>query len=230
MLDQITNILLPAIEHFGVLGYWVAFFAALSETIIGVGFLIPGSILIFLLGTMASDGYLDIGDLMWFAIVGAILGDNVNYYMGRKYGRKFAKNGFWFLEKKHFKKAENFFKVHGAKSVFLGRFVPSVKEIVPFVAGTLKMNRHTFFIWNVFGAIGWGSIWLLGGYWFAQSLNIATRWLSRIEMFLVLSIIFVIVFFIVRFLFMKKMPMIFDLTDSILHTLKEHILKKKEKD
>jgi len=230
MFNHITSILLPAIEHFGVLGYWVVFFAALSETIIGIGLLIPGSLLIFFLGTLASDGYLNIGDLMWFAIVGAILGDNVNYYIGRKYGRKVTKNGFLFLEKEHFKKAERFFKVHGAKSVFLGRFVPSVKEIVPFVAGTLKMNRSMFFIWNVLGAIGWGSMWLLGGYWFAQSLGIATKWLSRIEMFLVLVIVLVIAFFIARFLFMKKMPMIFDLTDSILHTLKEHILKKKEKE
>ena len=76
--------LLPAIEHFHLIGYWIAFFAALLETTIGVGLLISGSTIILFMGALAGKGYFNIGDLLWFVVIGAILGDNINYFIGKK--------------------------------------------------------------------------------------------------------------------------------------------------
>ena len=102
--------ILPAIEHFHMAGYWLALLAAFFETTIGVGLLIPGSFIVLLMGSLAAQNYFDLGDLIWFAAIGAILGDNINYYIGKKFGTKIFANGFWFIKSKHIKKGEEFFK------------------------------------------------------------------------------------------------------------------------
>ena len=134
---RLINKILPSIEHLRIKGYWIAFFAALLETPIGIGLILPGSIIILFLRTLSARGYLDTGDLIWFAVSGAILGDSINYSLGRRYGAKWIEKGFWFLKSKHIEKARYFMNAHGAKSVFLGRFIPSVKAVVPFIAASL---------------------------------------------------------------------------------------------
>lgn len=173
MINELINNILPSVEHFKVGGYWIAFFAALLETTLAIGLFLPGSTIILFLGALSARGYLDLGDLIWFSVLGAVIGDNVNYFLGRKYGSKWLKGGFWLLKEEHLIKARYFMDAHGAKSIFLGRFVPSVKELAPFIAGSVKMNKRTFMFWNLLGAIGWGCQWVLAGYLFAQSLNLA---------------------------------------------------------
>ena len=146
-MDFIHNIL-PAVEHLHVGGYWIAFFVALLETTIGIGLILPGSTVILFLGALSAQGHFDVGDLIWFAVSGAIIGDNLNYHLGKRYGNRWLKRGFWLLKPNHIEKAKYFMDAHGAKSIFLGRFIPSVKEVVPFIAGVVKMNRKTFMFWN----------------------------------------------------------------------------------
>jgi len=196
--------MLPSLEHFHLVGYWVASFAALLETTVGIGLFLPGSTIILFLGALSARGYLNTGDLIWFAVLGAILGDNINYYLGKRYGSKWIEKGFWLLKSNHIEKTRNFMDAHGAKSVFLGRFVPSVKEIVPFIAGSVKMNRRTFMFWNVLGAIGWGFEWILAGYIFAQSLNLAELWLSRAGLFFAFLVIIGIILYFFKWLVIKK--------------------------
>ncbi len=76
-----------------MLGYWVVSFTALLETTIGIDLILPGSTLILFLGALSRRGYFDFGDLLWFAVLGAVLGDNVNYFLGKKYGARWIKNG-----------------------------------------------------------------------------------------------------------------------------------------
>jgi len=189
MIERLFTAILPSLEHFHLLGYWVAFFAGLLETALVVGLLLPGSTLLLLLGALSASGHLDFGDLLWFAVAGAVLGDNFNYWLGRRYGAGWVRDGVWFLTPDHFEHARRFFDRHGAKSVFLARFIPSVKEIAPFVAGTVGMQRQTFMLWNVLGAIGWGLQWVGGGYLFGQSLNLAQAWMSRAGMALVVILL-----------------------------------------
>lgn len=183
-ITDFVNSLLPKIENIGVLGYWVAFLSALLETIIGIGLFIPGSTIVLFMGALAAKNYFDLGDLIWFAAIGAMVGDNINYFIGKRYGSRFFTKGLWFIEPIYFLKGKEFFRHHGAKSVFLGRFIPSLKEVAPLIAGVFKMKRSTFLIWNTLGAIGWSLAWVLPGYFFTQSLNLAEVWINRIGLFL----------------------------------------------
>lgn len=221
MIDKFIAALLPSIEHFHLLGYWVSFFAALLETALVVGILLPGSTLLLLLGALAASGQFDFGDLLWFAIAGAVLGDNVNYWLGQKYGNKWTRDSIWFLTPDHLEKARRFFDRHGARSVFLGRFIPSVKEIAPFIAGTVGMRHSTFLIWNVLGAIGWGLQWVGGGYLFGQSLKLAQTWMSRAGMALVIILaIWALLWLFQRFVVSKGRE-IWRVTVSLGHSTKE---------
>ena len=223
MMNDLINHILPSIEHFRVGGYWIAFFAALLETTIGIGIILPGSTLILFLGALSASGYLDLGDLIWFAVMGAIIGDNLNYYLGKKYGTRWLSRGFWFFNAQHVEKARHFMDAHGAKSIFLGRFIPSVKEVVPFIAGSVGMRRKTFLIWNALGGIGWGFEWVLSGYIFAQSLNMAKLWLSRTGLVLVLLIIIGGIFYFLKWLIIKKGKGVLAVADSFWGPIKQAV-------
>jgi len=219
MVDQFFNLILPSIEHFHLVGYWVAFFAAFLETTLVVGLLLPGSTLLLLLGALSAGGHLDFGDLLWFAIAGAILGDNLNYWLGRRYGNQWTHDEVWFLKPVHFDKTRQFFDAHGAKSVFLGRFIPSIKEIIPFVAGTVGMQRKTFLFWNVLGAVGWGLEWLGAGYLFAQSLNQAHVWLSRVGVALVVLVLLSLIFWLMKQLVLHRGQQFLHFTASLSRSI-----------
>ena len=224
MINDLINHLLPSIEHFHIMGYWVAFFAALLETTVGIGLILPGSTIILFLGALSARGYLDTGDLLWFAILGAILGDNTNYYLGRRYGAKWLKKGFWLLKSNHVEKTRYFMDTHGAKSVFLGRFIPSMKEVVPFIAGSVKMNRKTFMFWNVLGAVGWGCEWILTGYLFAQSLNLAELWLSRAGLFFAFFLMLGGILYFFKWLIIKKGKQFWAISISLWQSIKEAVI------
>jgi len=228
MADRIINMILPAIQHFQMLGYWVAFFAALLETTIGIGLILPGSTLILFLGALSGRGYFDFGDLLWFSVLGAILGDNVNYYLGKKYGSRWIKNGVWFLKPEHLEKGRIFFDTHGAKSVFLGRFIPSVKEIVPFFAGSVRMRQGTFFIWNVLGGIGWGFEWVGAGYVFSQSLKLAQTWLSRAGFFFSGLVALFIIIYLMKWVVAKRGKYFLTLLVSLWPSVRQAIAKNSE--
>jgi membrane protein DedA with SNARE-associated domain/membrane-associated phospholipid phosphatase len=225
MINDLINHLLPSIEHIGVGGYWIAFFAAFIETTIGIGLILPGSTIILLLGALSARGYFDVGDLIWFSVFGAVIGDNANYYLGRKYGAKWLKDGFWLLKADYIEKARNFMDAHGAKSIFFGRFIPSVKEVVPLIAGSVKMNQRTFMVWNVLGAVGWGFEWVLAGYIFGQSLNLAELWLSRAGLFFAFLLIFGGILYFFKWLIIKKGREFWIIAISLWRSIKEAVIQ-----
>ena len=224
MINELINQMLPSIEHFRGWGYWIVFFAALLETTIGIGLFLPGSTIILFFGALSARGYLDTGDLIWFAVIGAVLGDNINYYLGRKYGTRWIEKGFWFLNSSHIENARHFMDAHGAKSVLLGRFIPSVKEIVPFIAGSVKMNKRRFMFWNVLGAVGWGFEWILAGYIFAQSLNLAELWLSRAGLLLALLLMLSALLYFFKWLVIKKGKQFFIIAVSLWESIREAVI------
>ena len=225
---NLTQLLLPAIEHFHIAGYWIALLAALLETTIGIGLFLPGSTIILLMGALAAKGYFDLGDLIWFAAIGAVIGDNINYFIGKRYGSKIFAKGFWFIKPKHFKKGEKFFEHHGSKSIFFGRFIPSIKEVIPLIAGTFGMKQLPFIVWNILGAIGWSLIWILPGYFFAQSLGLAKIWLTRTGFFLAILLALFIIFYILKIIFIRKGKEFFSFLSSIWQSVKLAIIKNQE--
>ena len=228
ILLTIEHLILPAIEHFHMIGYWIAFLAALFETTIGIGLIIPGSTIILFMGALATKGYFDLGDLIWFAAIGAFIGDNINYFIGKKYGSKIFKNGFWFIKPAYFKKGEEFFEKHGSKSVFIGRFIPSIKEIIPLIAGTFRMKRLPFMLWNILGAIGWSLVWILPGYFFAQSLDVAKIWLTRTGFFLTILLIIFAIFYVIKIILIKKGKNFFSFLSSVWQSMKQAIAENPE--
>lgn len=224
MVDHIVNSITPAVEHLRVLGYWIAFFSAMIETTLIAGLILPGSTIILFLGALSAYGYLDMGDLLWFAIAGAVIGDNINYFLGKRYGSQWTQKGVWFLKQEHFEKARTFFDEHGAKSVFLGRFVPSIKEIMPFIAGTVKMRQRTFVVWNILGAIGWGLEWILAGYVFAQSLDLARMWLSRIGFLLAAMLFLFLAFYLIKLAVLKYGRQVFSFAVSVGRSIKHAVM------
>lgn len=216
--------LLPAIEHFHTIGYWIAFFSALLETTAGVGLIFPGSTIILFMGALSARGYFDLGDLLWFAIIGAILGDQINYYIGKKYGRKILKKGLWFLKPSHFEKGKKFFDVYGPKSVFIGRFIPGVKEIAPLIAGMFGMKKATFLAWDILGGIGWGLAWTLPGYVLSQSLDFAKIWLTRAGFFLAILAVVFVIFYLIKIFLVKKGKQFFSFFASIWNSIKQPLI------
>jgi undecaprenyl-diphosphatase len=135
---------------------------------------------------------------LWLAIAGAVLGDNLNFWLGARYGQRWRQSGVWFMKPQHFEQAHQFFDRHGARSIFLGRFIPSIKEIAPFIAGTVGMRRRTFFFWNVLGGVGWGLEWVGGGYLFGQSLSLAQAWMSRAGLAIFLLLLLWLLFYLLK--------------------------------
>ncbi|OJV63330.1 MAG: hypothetical protein BGO35_01845 [Burkholderiales bacterium 64-34] len=119
-MDRYLNLLTPVIEQHHLLGYGLAFAIALLETVLVAGLLLPGSTVLLLLGALSAGGQLGFAGVLCFAIAGAIVGDNFNFWLGQRYGSHWAKNGLWGLGPEHFAKAQGFFDRHGASSVFLG--------------------------------------------------------------------------------------------------------------
>ncbi len=196
-MDFLTS-LLPTIQHLGVWGYWLILLISLAESLAFVGIFVPGGLLVLLAGFLSAEGYLDLGDLIWFAALGAIIGDGISYWLGTK-GLKFFRNENKILKLSHLERGERFFKKHGNKSVFLGRFIGPIRPIVPFVAGLLKMNKRSFFLWNITSAFLWAALYLLLGYFFGGAITIIETWSTRAGFFaLALIVLFVVVWFLLK--------------------------------
>ncbi|AKF24922.1 hypothetical protein YH65_05595 [Sulfurovum lithotrophicum] len=198
MTDILNHSILPFVEHFQHYAVWVAFFAAFGETLIGLGFLLPGSTFLLFLGVLAGQGYFDISTLLLSAVVGAYLGDITNYHIGKHYGTALLGKSWIPFSNEQLSGAHKFLNTHGSKSVFLARFLPGLKESVPFLAGSLKMQRSKFLFWDFFGAVGWSLEFIGIGYLFSASLALAQVWLSRTVTVLAILIFLLILLYILK--------------------------------
>lgn len=192
------NSFLSVIGDFGIWGYGIVLVVALTEALPFIGWIVPGSIIVGIFGFSSSYGFYDTKFLILFSIVGAVLGDNISYYLGTK-GTRFFHNENRFLKLSHLDKGKIFFKNHGNKSVFLGRFISPVRPIVPFIAGLSMMNKKVFLFWNVASAILWSISFILLGYFFGNALHIIEVWSTRAGiLFILLFIVVVFVQIIIR--------------------------------
>lgn len=141
------------IRTVGLLGVFAIVFA---ESGLLIGFFLPGDSLLFTAGFLASQGFLNIYALAIGSFLAAVLGDNVGYSFGHKFGKRlFSKEDSLFFHKDHLRKAQNFYQKHGKKTIILARFVPIVRTFAPIVAGMGDMEYKTFFFYNIIGGILW---------------------------------------------------------------------------
>jgi undecaprenyl-diphosphatase len=167
------NTLLAFITHHPGLAYGLIFLVSLSESLALVGLLVPGTMIMFGVGAIVALGGLGLAPVLLLAMVGAMAGDGISYWLGRHYKERLAE--FWpFLHHPEMlKKGEEFFHRHGGKSVLFGRFVGPIRPVIPIVAGMLGMRPAHFGVVNVLSAIGWAFVYVLPGVFFGTSLAVA---------------------------------------------------------
>lgn len=158
------------IEQYNTLIYLILFLVVFIETGFVVMPLLPGDSMLFAIGVIAATtGKLSIAILIPLLIIAALLGDNLNYFVGHKFGNLIKeKQRILFLKKEYITKTEAFFEKNGGKAVILARFVPIVRTIAPFVAGAGSMQYRTYILNCILGAIIWVNSITFLGYFLGQ--------------------------------------------------------------
>lgn len=160
------------VQHYGRLVYGLLFAIIFAETGFVVTPFLPGDSLLFAAGALAGAGMLDVRLVMLLLFVAAVLGDAVNYSVGRYIGprvfRPEGRKGRFerLLNPRHLERTHEFFEKHGGKAVVLARFVPIVRTFIPFVAGAGAMTYSTFAVYNVVGGALWVVVCVGAGYLF----------------------------------------------------------------
>lgn len=175
------------LAQYGAWTYLILFLIIFCETGLVVTPILPGDSLLFAAGTFAGLGSLNFGTLFVLLSAAGILGDTVNYWIGKYFGHRItARPNPRFIKKAHIDKTHEFFERYGGKTIIIARFVPIVRTFAPFVAGLGAMTYSRFFAFNVIGALLWVGICVGGGYFFG-GLEIVRRNFSLV----ILGIIFV---------------------------------------
>lgn len=174
-LAQFIDIMLHLDKHLGVLvqqyGLWIygiLFFIVFAETGFVVTPFLPGDSLLFVAGALAAlgEGGMDILVLMGVLLVAAVLGNTLNYQIGRFFGPKvFHWENSRFFNKGALIKTHAFYEKHGGKTLVISRFLPLFRTFAPFVAGIGAMSYSKFTVYNVIGALAWVVSLCLAGYW-----------------------------------------------------------------
>jgi membrane protein DedA with SNARE-associated domain/membrane-associated phospholipid phosphatase len=183
-MDQI----LALIEHYG---YLVVIFGVMAES---AGMPLPGETILLAAGVLVQRGHLDLGDAIVFGILGAVIGDQIGYWVGREGGRRFVLRWgrYVFISPERLARAEAFFERHGGKAVFLARFFSGLRVFGALVAGISRMRWATFLIYNALGGAVWATAAVLLGYFLGSSIGLVERWLGRATLVLALVVALVV--------------------------------------
>lgn len=157
------------VQEYGLWIYAILFMIIFSETGFVIFPFLPGDSLLFVAGAVAAIGGMDIGILMLVLIVAAILGNTVNYAIGRVFGERIVAAGrIPFIKPGTIMATQVFYEKHGGKAVVISRFMPLFRTFVPFVAGMAKMNSARYSLFNFVGAAVWVVSLCVAGYLFGN--------------------------------------------------------------
>ncbi|MDN5511310.1 DedA family protein [Acinetobacter sp.] len=172
LLDFILHVdahLLEFITDYGVWIYAILFLIIFVETGLVVMPFLPGDSLLFAAGALAaSTGAMNPYVLVILLFTAAVLGDTLNYHIGKFIGPRVFEIESRFINKKHLTYTQKFFEKHGGKTIIFARFVPFARTFAPFVAGAGHMNYKYFLSFNVIGAICWVGSFVILGYLFGN--------------------------------------------------------------
>jgi len=175
LLGQFLDIMLhldvhlsAAITEYGVWTYLILFMIVFCETGLVITPFLPGDSLLFAAGAFAGKESFDLLILIPLLIVAGVLGDGLNYSIGKYFGSAILKEDRWFLKRAHIEKTQRFYERYGGKTIVFARFVPIVRTFAPFLAGVGKMNYSKFALYNVGGAVLWVVLFCCAGFWFGN--------------------------------------------------------------
>jgi membrane protein DedA with SNARE-associated domain len=141
----------------------IMFIMAFGESLAFLSLLCPGTSLLIAAGTLMSAGTLPYVSVLVGAIAGAVIGDSVSYWIGRRFGANIGRVWPFSRNPDLFPSGIRFFKQHGGKSVFIGRFFGPMRAVIPLAAGVLLMKRGWFWFANVTSALVWAPMLLFVG-------------------------------------------------------------------
>lgn len=157
--------------HYGTTIYVVLFLVIFIETgLVAMPFL-PGDSLLFTAGLFARSGHLNLSYLLILLFIAAVVGDNCNYWIGRKIGLKVFTlkiKGRPLVKQEYLAKTHSFFEKHGTKAIIMARFVPIVRTFSPFAAGVAEMNYRRFASFDLLGGALWIGSLTIAGYMLGQ--------------------------------------------------------------
>lgn len=164
------------LANYGTLTYAILFLIIFCETGLVVMPLLPGDSLLFAVGALgASTGQLDVYVLIALLIAAALMGDNVNYVVGKYFGNKVkSKEKIGFFKREYIANTEAYYDKYGGRTVIIARFIPIIRTIAPFVAGAGNMLYPRYLLFCITGAILWVGGLITLGYQFGN-LDIVKR-------------------------------------------------------
>jgi membrane-associated protein len=176
---HIDQNLLSVIQQYGMWTYLILFLIIFFETGFVITPFLPGDSLLFVAGACVASGLLDLWWLLVAFILGAVIGDTVNYWIGNYVGLRVLQCRFPnILKKEYIDRTYGFYERYGGMTIFVARFVPLVRTFAPFLAGVGSMEYRRFLIFNVVGGVAWSLLIVLAGYSFGtlpiikQNLNL----------------------------------------------------------
>jgi membrane-associated protein len=153
---------------YGAWTYGILFVIIFCETGLVVTPFLPGDSLLFAVGALAAAGGLHVGLLFVLLAAAAIMGNTLNYSIGRFIGPKAFTDRHRFFRTEYLYRAHAFYERHGGKAIALSRFLPIFRTFAPFVAGIGAMSYPRFLLFNAFGGMAWVATFLLAGYFFGN--------------------------------------------------------------
>jgi len=166
----------------------VVFLMAFAESLAIVGMAVPGVAVLFTVGALIGAGALDFWQMVVWAVAGAILGDGISFWLGRRYQHQLTRLWPFSRHPETLERGIAFFRKYGGKSVVIGRFFGPVRAVIPLVAGMMQMPPNRFLFANVLSALGWAPAYLLPGMLFGASLELASEVALRLVLLLVVLV------------------------------------------
>jgi len=176
MIDSLITIFLhldqnlsSVVNEYGMWTYFILFFIIFFETGFVIMPFLPGDSLLFVCGAAAASGIMDLNLLLFAIIIGAVLGDTINYWIGNYIGiRVFLERFPTLVKKEYIDRTYGFYEKYGGATIFIARFVPVVRTFAPFLAGIGSMDYRRFLFYNALGGITWTFAIVFGGYYFGS--------------------------------------------------------------
>ncbi len=172
-------------NHPNLAGFTI-FITSFAESLAFVGLFMPGAALMLAAGTLIAAGALSFWPTMGWAVCGAVLADGLSFWLGHRYKEEIRSFRFFARHPEMLERGERFFRHHGGKSVFFGRFVGPIRPVIPIVAGMMGMGQTQFTLYNILSALGWAPAYLLPGMAFGASLALAGEVAGRLALLLVI--------------------------------------------
>ncbi len=201
----------------------IIFAVSLGESLLVVGVLIPGALLMLAFGALIALGTIDLWSTLLWAIAGAIVGDGISFWIG--YHFKDSLRTIWPFNKhpQMLRRGEEFFMRHGGKSVVLGRFVGPVRAVIPTIAGIMGMSPRRFTVINILSAIAWAPTYILPGVAVGASLGLASQVATRFGLLVFgLIILLLLVAWLIKRLFRALQPHAQHILSHAIHWAHQH--------